>query len=78
MTNQEKYVNAFAEAFEAEPESVAAYVFGTTEGWDSIGHMSLVAALEDAFGIELEPEEILEIRSFASGKELLQKKGIEF
>ena len=78
MTNLEKYKNAFAEAFEAELDSVEAYEFGKTQGWDSIGHMSLVAALEDAFGIELEPEEILEIRSFDSGKELLQRRGVEF
>ena len=78
MTNLEKYKNAFAEAFEAELDSVEAYEFGKTQGWDSIGHMSLVTALEDAFEIEFEPEDILAIRSFASGKELLQSKGIEF
>lgn len=78
MTNYEKYVNAFAEAFEADPEAVKEYAMGVTAGWDSIGHMSLIAALEDGFEIELEPDEMLGINSFETGMEVLSKKGIEF
>ena len=76
MTNMEKYRNAFAEAFEAEPDSVDTFVFRKTEAWDSIAHMSLVAALEDAFSIELEPEEIMAITSFQSGMDVIRGKGI--
>lgn len=78
MTNIEKYRQAFADAFEIEPEMADGYVFRKSEGWDSIGHMSLVAAFEDAFGIELEPDEMMAITSFPSGMEMLKKKGIEF
>ncbi len=78
MTNLEKYRHAFAEAFEVAPEETDAFVMGQTEAWDSIGHMSLVASLEDAFGIELEPQEILAISSFQKGIEVLGNKGIAF
>lgn len=78
MTNLEKYKQAFAEAFEAEPEKVVSFVFRETEQWDSIGHMSLVVALEDAFGKELEPDEMMAITSFQKGIEVLRNKGIEF
>ena len=47
-----------------------------TEKWDSIGHMMLIAALEEAFSIEFEPEEMLELDSYGKGIELLRKKGI--
>jgi len=78
MTNLEKYRQAFVDAFEIEPEQAEGYVFRQSEGWDSIGHMSLVAALEDAFGLELEPDEMLAITSFPDGMEMLKHKGIEF
>lgn len=78
MTNLEKYRQAFVEAFEANEGEVEKFAFGETEGWDSIGHMSLIVALEEAFGIEFEPEEIMTIRSFENGKEVLGQKGIIF
>lgn len=78
MTNNEKYQQAFAEAFEAEPEETVNFKFRETEGWDSIGHMSLIASLEDAFGVEFEPEEILTITTYQTGKDALTRKGIVF
>ena len=77
MTNLEKYKQAFAEAFEIEPEEAIAFVYKATERWDSIGHMALIASLEDQFEIEFEPDEILAIQSFESGKEILRKKNID-
>lgn len=77
MNNMEKYQNAFAEAFEVEPEASVNFVYRETEQWDSIGHMSLIAALEDAFSVEMEPEEILAVISYEAGLEVLRKKGIE-
>lgn len=34
------------------------------EAWDSMGQLNLVADLEDAFDISLEPEEIGEMKCF--------------
>lgn len=76
--NKEKYIDAFAEAFEADREKVQRFIYKETEEWDSIGHMMLVAALEERFDIELEPEEILAITSFGEGIKILGNKGIEF
>ena len=50
---------------------------GDLSGWDSVGHISLISALEATFGVELEFDEILEIDSIASIKTLLRTKGIE-
>ena len=38
---------------------------GQAPGWDSMGHLRLVLAIEEARGIELPPEEVVTIRSFA-------------
>lgn len=78
MTNLEKYTKVFMDVFEAEEDKVKKFAFKQVQGWDSIGHLSLIASLEEAFDIELEPEEILSIRSFDSGIEILKTKSIVF
>lgn len=51
MTNLEKYVKAFSEALEVPESDVPALKYGESDQWDSVGHMTLIAALEDAFDI---------------------------
>lgn len=53
------------------------FAFGTVEGWDSLGHMEFVAALEDAFDIMLDPDEITHFGSYEHGKEILASHGIK-
>lgn len=77
MTNQEKYLNAFTEALEVTPEEAPALVYGQSKAWDSVGHMTLVAAMEDAFDIMMEMDDIIDLSSFAKGKEILRKYDVE-
>ena len=49
----------------------------TCEKWDSMGQLNLVAELEDAFDVNLEPEEIGEMKSFDDVIRILKGKGIE-
>ena len=44
------------------------------EKWDSLKHLELVVEIESAFNIELEPEEIAEMKSFKDIKRILQGK----
>lgn len=77
MTNLEKYTNVFMESFGiTEEQTVGLEYMGITD-WDSVGHMSLIAALEDAFDIMMETDDIIDFNSFEKGKELLLKYGIE-
>ena len=39
--------------------------------------MSLVAALEDAFDIMMEMDDIIDLSSFEKGKEILRKYAVE-
>lgn len=78
MTNEEKYTNAFMQAFDIDAESARTLEFQAIPAWDSVGHMGLVAALEEAFDIMLEPDDIVDMSSFARGKELLAKYDISF
>ena len=45
--------------------------------WDSVGHMGLMAALEETFEIEFEIDDIIDFSSFNFGKTIMAKYGIE-
>jgi len=42
--------------------------------WDSLRHLTLASELEDAFDIELEPEEIAEMTDFSRVIAMLESK----
>jgi acyl carrier protein len=45
--------------------------------WDSVGHMNLVAQLEEEFGRQFEVDEIMEMVSLEKIVETLRAKGVE-
>jgi acyl carrier protein len=47
------------------------------EGWDSLGHMALVAELEDRFGVMFDTDDIIDMSSFRRALEILGKYGVE-
>lgn len=49
------FVDADQVTAESSPESIAA--------WDSIGHLNLILALEQRFGVTFEPEQIPQLTS---------------
>ncbi len=77
MSNIEKLKNAFVEGLEIPVEEVENATMDGVEKWDSIGQMSLVAIIEDAFGIEFEPDEVMQFTSFEAGKNILKNHNIE-
>ena len=77
MTNPEKYLNAFVAALEVPAGEAPHLVYGQSKAWDSVGHMTLVAALEDAFDIMMEMDDIIDLSSFEKGKEILRKYDVE-
>lgn len=77
MTNLEKYKNAFVEGLEIDADGVESLVFEGIPEWDSVGHMSLIACIEEAFDIMMETDDIIDLNSFEKGIELLKKYGVE-
>ena len=74
MENLEKYNNAFVQVFGAKVEELNDdYGKETVEAWDSVHQLSLIAELEEAFDIMFDPEDIMDMTSYAKGKELLAK-----
>jgi acyl carrier protein len=77
MTNLEKYNEAFISSFNVEEEALATLEYQGVKEWDSIGHMSLVSELEDAFDIEMETDDIVDFSSYEKGKEIMKKYSVE-
>lgn len=73
MTNKEKYINCFVDALEVSADIVDSLEYQSVESWDSVGHMALVAAIEDAFDIMLDTDDIVDLSSFSKGIEILKK-----
>lgn len=78
MTNIEKYKNAFVEGLEIPTDGVENATMESVDKWDSIGQMSLVAMIEDEFGFEMEPDEVMQFTSYAAGLVILKNHNIEF
>lgn len=51
----------------------AQLVYGEHPGWDSVAHMTLIAALETEFDCMLEMDEILDMSSFYKAIEIMKK-----
>ena len=57
------------------PEDVnkAELVYNEYPGWDSVAHMTLVAALEEAFDCMMEMQDILDMSSFDKSVEIMTR-----
>jgi acyl carrier protein len=47
-----------------------------TPQWDSVAHLQLVVAIEDEFGIQLDPADVVDLKSYASAVRILQRHGV--
>ena len=78
MENLEKYNQAFIEVFGAKAEDLNDnYSKETVAEWDSVHQLSLISQMEDAFDIMFDPEDIMDMTSYANGKALLKKYEVD-
>jgi acyl carrier protein len=78
MENINKYRRAFADSFDVSESDVDKLEYQSIPEWDSVGHMGLIAQLEEAFGIQIEMDDVVELGSYDKGKLILSKYGIKF
>ena len=73
MDNKTKYKQAFIDALLIDESILKGNLeYNAITEWDSIGHMSLVAELEDKFDIMMEMDDIIEMSSYEKGAEILE------
>lgn len=71
------YKDVFSNALGVEIANVEELAYKQSPEWDSVGHMSIVVALERTFGISFAPDDFMQLRSYADGIMILKKYGIE-
>ncbi|MEY8392208.1 acyl carrier protein [Lachnospiraceae bacterium] len=76
MNNLEKYTSAFVECFGITAEQAKGLTYQAIEEWDSVGHMDLVATIEEKFDIMMDMDDIIDFSSFEKGIELLSKYNV--
>ena len=71
-----KYNEAFIKALDVTEEQLATLEYQGVASWDSVGHMELIAEIEDAFDIMMDTDDIVDLSSYEKGKEILSKYGV--
>ena len=79
MSNLDTYQKVFTSALSINNDDFNdALEYNGVPEWDSIGHMTLMSALEEEFKITLETDDIVDFSSFKKGIEILKKYKIIF
>jgi acyl carrier protein len=78
MNNRQRYDKVFMEALNLQPQDLnESLVYNSVALWDSVGHMSMMAALETEFDIMMETDDIIDFSSYQKGAAILAKYAVE-
>ena len=76
MSVETTVTEAFREALELPDDvDVTTLTYRGYPSWTSLGHMTLVAALEDRFDVMMDSQDILDMSSFDKAVEIMRKYG---
>jgi acyl carrier protein len=79
MTNKEKYDQIFIDCFSVDKSALNdEFVYQCVPEWDSVGHMGMISAIEEAFDIMMETDDIIDFGSYTTGMVTVAKYGVEF
>ena len=74
----EKYKNTFVEVrWIPADKAVDGLEYQGIPEWDSVGHMGLIACLEEAFDIMMDTDDIIDFSSYTKGIEILKKYNVQ-
>ena len=61
MNNNDKYDKAFIDSFSIDKTKLRKNLeYNSIPEWDSVGHMTMIAALEETFNIVFEMDDIID------------------
>ena len=79
MIELQRLREAFRTSLDLPPETpVDDLHYQDNEKWDSLAHMSLVAALEDEFSVMIDTDDVINMSSFTEAINILGKYGVDF
>lgn len=64
----------FADALGLSPDAVVdSLAYAESPAWDSVAHMALIAAIEEAFDIMIDAEDVIDLSTFAKARQIVAK-----
>jgi acyl carrier protein len=74
----QRLTDCFTNVFpDIEPGQIPNATAEKVEAWDSVAHITLLSAISEEFGIELEAEDYEELTSYRTIAEYLQKAHVQ-
>ena len=77
MNSSAEYKRVFLESFAITEDQLVNLKYQDIPAWDSVGHMALMASLEEVFNIELDIDDIIGFSSYEEGINILSKYQVE-
>ncbi len=78
MKNKKKYTEIFIQSLSIDKKKFSEKLkYNDIPEWDSIGHMTLMSALEEGFKISLDTDDIVDFSSFKKGIQILKKYKVD-
>lgn len=71
MGNIEKLQQVFIDVLNSSIEQIPSLRLKESENWDSVGHIALIAEIEETFDINLDTDDMFNITSFDSAIKIL-------
>lgn len=66
----------FRRALDLPPEvDVTTLAYGKHENWDSVGHMVLIAEIEETYAVLLDTDDVIGLSDYQAAVELLARLG---
>ena len=76
MSDNDRVIQAFSSVLGLPAERITDDLrYATIPEWDSIAHMSVIAALEDAYGIMIDMDDVIDMSSVGKARAILRKHG---
>jgi acyl carrier protein len=74
----EKLKDAFRSGLSLDPGvEVTGLRYRDFAGWDSVAHMTLIAAIESAFDIMIDTDDVIDMSSWDKAVEIVRKYGVQ-
>tara|TARA_B100000674_G_scaffold331711_1_gene277062 strand:+ start:205 stop:447 length:243 start_codon:yes stop_codon:yes gene_type:complete len=68
-----KYDDVFIKSFSINKNKLKNLKYNEIPEWDSVGHMTMIANLEEEFNITFEMDDIIDFSSYKTGINILKK-----
>lgn len=74
----EKYDSIFMECFGIGQDQLGPDLeYQSIAEWDSVGHMTMIADIEDAFEVTIDIDDIIAFSSYEEGKKILERYDVQ-